>query len=137
MSRSQTSQTLFAPNRRGKGQITTENKENIWSSLLDSVSTGKRLPEKSLIVLGSSNVFPSLFFKKLLISTLGGGSETQKEFLETLGTESAKRSAGRYRKRPSVANEFALGYTYQEVLDADQEGVTVKKCLRGELSDWN
>ena len=54
MSRSQTSQTLFAQNRRGKGQSTAEPKGNIWSSLLDNVSTGKHLPEKHLIVLGNS-----------------------------------------------------------------------------------
>ena len=29
-----------------------EQKKEIWLSLLDSVSSGKRLPEKNLIVLG-------------------------------------------------------------------------------------
>lgn len=29
----------------------------------------------------------------------------------------------RNRRKPPIANEFALGYTYQDVLDADQEGV--------------
>lgn len=28
-------------------------KKNIWSSLLDTVANGKRLPEKNLLVLGS------------------------------------------------------------------------------------
>jgi hypothetical protein len=28
------------------------NKKNIWSSMLDSVASGKRLPEKNMIVLG-------------------------------------------------------------------------------------
>ena len=123
MSRTQTSQTRSLQSKRGKRQSATEAKENIWSSLLDSVSSGKRLPEKNLIVLGT---LTASYLFDLLSAILGGGSETQKEFLETLGTESAKRLAGRYRKRPSVANEFALGYTYQEVLDADQEGVTIK-----------
>lgn len=30
------------------------NKKNIWSSMLDSVASGKRLPEKNMIVLGLS-----------------------------------------------------------------------------------
>ena len=29
-------------------------KKNIWSSMLDSVANGKRLPEKNLLILGSS-----------------------------------------------------------------------------------
>jgi dynein light intermediate chain 1, cytosolic len=35
-----------------KAQSHGEDDENIWSSLLDSVASGKRLPEKTLIVLG-------------------------------------------------------------------------------------
>lgn len=27
-------------------------KKNIWSSMLDSVASGKRLPEKNLLILG-------------------------------------------------------------------------------------
>ncbi len=30
-----------------------EQKKDIWSSLLDSVASGKRLPEKNLLVLGT------------------------------------------------------------------------------------
>jgi dynein light intermediate chain 1, cytosolic len=30
----------------------SEGKKEIWSSMLDGVSSGKRLPEKSLLVLG-------------------------------------------------------------------------------------
>jgi dynein light intermediate chain 1, cytosolic len=29
------------------------NKKNIWSSMLDSVASGKRLPEKNMLVLGT------------------------------------------------------------------------------------
>lgn len=32
-------------------------KKNIWSSLLDTVANGKRLPEKNVLVLGSSHSF--------------------------------------------------------------------------------
>lgn len=38
-------------------------KKNIWSSLLDSVANGKRLPEKNLLILGT---FVGLFFWALL-----------------------------------------------------------------------
>ena len=77
--------------------------KGMWSSMLDSVASGKKLPEKNMIVLG-------------------GGPETQKEFLETLASDAPKRPQDRHRTKPVVANEFALGYTYQDVLDADHEG---------------
>lgn len=79
-------------------------KKDLWSSLLDSVASGKRLPEKNIIVLG-------------------GNSDSQREFLESLSNSSEKRSLDRQSsKAPPVANSFALGYTYYDVLDADQEG---------------
>ena len=31
--------------------------KNIWSSMLDGVASGKRLPEKSLLILGSFFLF--------------------------------------------------------------------------------
>lgn len=76
----------------------------MWSALLDSVASGKKLPEKNLLVLG-------------------GSPETQKEFLEMLSSDTPKRSQDRHRRKPVVANDFALGYTYQDVLDADHEGL--------------
>lgn len=80
-------------------------KKDLWSSLLDSVASGKRLPEKNLIVLG-------------------GNSESQREFLESLSDGSEKRGLERNSSQPPpVANSFALGYTYYDVLDADQEGL--------------
>ena len=78
----------------------------MWSSMLDSVASGKKLPEKNIIVLG-------------------GSPETQKEFLETLASDVPKRPQDRHRRKPVVANEFALGYTYQDVLDADHEGTNI------------
>ena len=77
--------------------------KGMWSSMLDSVASGKKLPEKNIIVLG-------------------GTPETQKEFLEILASDAPKRPQDRHRKKPVVANDFALGYTYQDVLDADHEG---------------
>jgi len=92
-------------------------KKDLWSSLLDSVASGKRLPEKNIIVLG-------------------GNSDSQREFLESLSNSSEKRSLDRQSsKPPPVANSFALGYTYYDVLDADQEGPKpTPGCSHGTLS---
>lgn len=92
---------------RSKGSDPTE--RNIWSSMLENVASGKRLPEKNILVLG-------------------GSSDTQKEFLESLSSDpSSKRTQGRkWTKKPPVANDFALGYTYHDVLDADHEDIIAR-----------
>ncbi|KAL7276521.1 hypothetical protein RUND412_000480 [Rhizina undulata] len=82
---------------------TESEKEDMWSSMLSSVASSKRLPQKSILVLG-------------------GEEEGQKEFVEALGVASTKRG----EKKPPVANEFALGYTYLDVLDADHEDVLAR-----------
>ncbi|KAJ4374828.1 hypothetical protein N0V83_001906 [Neocucurbitaria cava] len=86
-------------------------KEEIWKPMLDSISSGKRLPEKSLLVLG-------------------GTPETQREFLESVSTDAAsnRRPPDRGRK-PPIANQFALGYTYQDVLDTDHEDTLARLSL--------
>ena len=55
----------------------------------------------------------------------------QKEFLETLASDEPKRPQDRHKRKPVIANEFALGYTYQDVLDADHEGGTLKASKDG------
>ncbi|KAK4998577.1 hypothetical protein LTR66_002211 [Elasticomyces elasticus] len=87
-------------------------KSELWSSLLDNVSSGKRLPQKSLLVLG-------------------GSPETQKEFLESLSQDpnSRRRPPDRNRRQPPIANRFALGYTYQDVLDADHEDTLARLSI--------
>ncbi|KAJ5735622.1 uncharacterized protein N7483_000747 [Penicillium malachiteum] len=81
-------------------------KKNIWSSLLDGVANGKRLPEKNLLILG-------------------GTPESQREFLDTFSADTSADPSlvneKRKGKTPPIANQFALGYTYRDVLDADQE----------------
>ncbi|KAJ5322705.1 hypothetical protein N7452_010994, partial [Penicillium brevicompactum] len=83
-------------------------KKNIWSSLLDTVANGKRLPEKNLLVLG-------------------GTPDSQREFLDTFSADTSADPALANDKRkgkgkvPPIANQFALGYTYRDVLDADKE----------------
>ena len=52
----------------------------------------------------------------------GGSPDTQKELLETLAADAPNRPQDRHKRKPAIANEFALGYTYQDVLDSDQEG---------------
>ncbi|KAL8847138.1 MAG: hypothetical protein Q9221_007803 [Calogaya cf. arnoldii] len=88
-----------------------ENQEtNLWSSLLDSVASGKKLPEKNLLVLG-------------------GNPELQREFLETLESDTSRRPQDRRRKKPPIANECALGYTYQDVLDADHDDILARLSI--------
>ena len=58
----------------------------------------------------------------MLIQWIAGGTpETQRDFLESLSSAESKRNAER-QKVPPIANNFALGYTYYDVLDADQDG---------------
>jgi dynein light intermediate chain 1 len=52
---------------------------------------------------------------------IGGTPESQRDFLESLSSPESRRNLDR-SKIPPVANNFALGYTYYDVLDADQDG---------------
>jgi dynein light intermediate chain 1 len=48
----------------------------------------------------------------------------QREFLDSVSTDGVNNRRPLDRaKKPPIANQFALGYTYQDVLDADHEGV--------------
>lgn len=61
----------------------------------------------------------------LTLNSLGGTPESQREFLETLSADSSAPSLPNERRKgkiPPIANQFALGYTYQDVLDADHDG---------------
>ena len=53
----------------------------------------------------------------------------QKEFLETLASDEPKKGADRHRKKPPIANGFALGYTYQDVFDADHEDILARLSI--------
>ncbi|KAK3364517.1 dynein light intermediate chain-domain-containing protein [Lasiosphaeria hispida] len=88
-----------------------EPKKDLWMSMLDSVASGKRLPEKTIIVLG-------------------GTVDSQREFFESLSTSELRRALDRQGSRtPPVANSFALGYAYYDVLDADQEDTLARISL--------
>ncbi|KAI1137421.1 putative motor protein [Hypoxylon sp. FL0543] len=84
-----------------------EQKKDMWSSMLDSVASGKRLPEKNLLVLG-------------------GSVDSQRDFLEALSSNDRKNLDRNNQKTPPIANSFALGYTYYNVLDADQEDILAR-----------
>lgn len=64
----------------------------------------------------------------------GGTPESQREFLESLSGTEARRNSDR-QKMPPVANNFALGYTYYDVLDADQDGAYSSYCLKDAYRD--
>ncbi|KAF2703767.1 dynein [Pleomassaria siparia CBS 279.74] len=87
-----------------------QEKEEIWKPMLDNISSGKRLPEKSLLVLG-------------------GTPETQREFLESVSTDPNNRRPPDRGRKPPIANQFALGYTYQDVLDTDHEDTLARLSL--------
>lgn len=91
-------------------QSKDENEKDMWSSMLDSVASGKRLPEKNLVVLG-------------------GTPGMQRDFLDTLASDTPKRSQDKHKHQPPIANEFALGYTYQDVLDADHEDILARLSI--------
>ncbi|RMZ80559.1 hypothetical protein DV737_g2935, partial [Chaetothyriales sp. CBS 132003] len=70
-----------------------------------NASKGKDLPEKQLLVLGAT-------------------PEQQREFLEQVNADSARRpryNDRRNHKKAPISNKYTVGYTYQDVLDADQE----------------
>ncbi|KAI1162088.1 dynein light intermediate chain-domain-containing protein [Nemania serpens] len=94
----------------GSEERKDEQKKDMWSSMLDSVASGKRLPEKNILVLG-------------------GSVESQREFLEALSNNGQRRNTDRQNSLPPVANSFALGYTYYDVLDADQEDILARVSL--------
>ncbi|RQM07459.1 hypothetical protein DH86_00002900, partial [Scytalidium sp. 3C] len=83
-----------------------ESKNDMWSSMLDGVASGKRLPEKNILVLGGT------------------------EFLEALSVEDTRKGQDRQSARqPPIANNYALGYTYRDVLDADQEDILARLSI--------
>ncbi|KIW71328.1 hypothetical protein PV04_03509 [Phialophora macrospora] len=87
-------------------------KQAIWVPMLNRASKGKDLSEKQLIVLG-------------------GTPDQQREFLDHLNPPNLRpRYANNDRRRQPrtapVSNRYALGYTYHDVLDADQEDVLAR-----------
>jgi len=95
------------------GSDTAKNgeKKDLWSSMLDDTASAKPLPQKNILVLG-------------------GTVDSQREFFESLSNTELRRNFDRHGyKMPPVANSFALGYTYYDVLDADQEDILARISL--------
>ncbi|KAI9783301.1 MAG: hypothetical protein M1816_001433 [Peltula sp. TS41687] len=104
-------------------------KREIWTSLLDSVASGKRLPEKNIFVLGGTPESQREFLKDLSPSqdpssaaasggTRGKGYEQQRQQWRRTAHVAAAAAAN---------NHFAaLGYTYLDVLDADHEDILAR-----------
>jgi hypothetical protein len=70
------------------------------------------------------------------LNFIGGTPESQREFLDTLSSDASNPQLPNEKRRGKVApvaNEFALGYTYQDVLDADQEGAVMNCSRRKEV----
>lgn len=65
-----------------------------------------------------------------LTAQLGGTTETQRNYLEHISNDPTTRRrrptdrAG--TKKPTIADRFALGYTYQDVLEADQDDILAR-----------
>ncbi|KAH0135838.1 hypothetical protein KCU82_g19116, partial [Aureobasidium melanogenum] len=76
---------------------------DMWSTLLDKVASGKRLPDKKLIVLG-------------------GSIDSQRDFVDSLAQQQQQKTT-RLKKpdqknaAPVLATRFGLGYTYHNVFD--------------------
>jgi dynein light intermediate chain 1, cytosolic len=109
--RSSPSSSAF-PNTSGRPGSKDSDKQAIWVPMLNAAHKGKDLQEKQLIVLG-------------------GTPDQQREFLEQLNPPNLRpRYANNDRRRQPrtapVSNRYALGYTYHDVLDADQEDVLAR-----------
>ncbi|EXJ93114.1 hypothetical protein A1O3_01671 [Capronia epimyces CBS 606.96] len=110
--------TTHLPSRRPLSKDGPTGKQAIWVPMLNSASKGKDITEKQLIILG-------------------GTPERQREFLEQLNPPNLRpRYAANDRRRQPrtgagtvtvpMSNRYALGYTYYDVLDADQEDVLAR-----------
>lgn len=72
----------------------------------------------------SRQVYLPQGIEALTDACIGGSTESQREFLQSLsGEEGRKAQDKQSSKHPPIANSFALGYTYHDVLDADHEGM--------------
>lgn len=92
----------------------------MWSTLLDKVASGKRLPDKKVIVLGGSH-------------------DSQRDFVESLAQQQQQqhqqqkttrlRKADDKNAAPVLATRFGLGYTYHNVFDQDHDDMVARLSL--------
>lgn len=99
--------------RQPKRPTSSRNGEKpaIWIPMLQNSSKGKDLTEKQLIILG-------------------GSPEQQRDFLEQLNppqdTTRLRYNQVRRTRTAPVSNKYAMGFTYHDILDADQEDVLAR-----------
>lgn len=98
--------------------------KEIWSSLLKSVSSHKSIPSRNFLVLGISR---SLFF-----ANEGGGTKGIGEFVNGLritarhiggGKETSMKHKRKRSGLPDMEGTLALGYTYIDILDEENDGI--------------
>jgi hypothetical protein len=71
----------------------------------------------------SRQVYLPQGIEALTDACIGGSTESQREFLQSLSGEEGRKAQDKQgSKQAPIANSFALGYTYHDVLDADHEG---------------
>ncbi|BFZ63876.1 hypothetical protein YB2330_005013 [Saitoella coloradoensis] len=88
-------------------------KEEIWSTMLSSVSATKAIPLKNVFILG-------------------GGATGAQEFVESLmRVQGAEKKSARQRKHTQapLTTELALGYTYLDIEDAEHEDILTRLGL--------
>ena len=111
------------------GRVGDESKE-IWSSLLNSVSSHKSIPTRNLLVMGRYKLYICN------ANYIGGGTKGIGEFIEGLRITSRQLGGGKEshtkhkRKRSGVPTQdgtlegtLALGYTYLDILDEENDGI--------------
>ncbi|GAO51541.1 hypothetical protein SAICODRAFT_17400 [Saitoella complicata NRRL Y-17804] len=88
-------------------------KEEIWSTMLSSVSATKAIPLKNVFILG-------------------GGATGAQEFVESLmRVQGAEKKRARQRKHTQapLTTELALGYTYLDIEEAEHEDILTRLGL--------
>ena len=96
-------QTLSSPAKTRKTQNDGEAAENMWSGLLDSVGSGKRLPEKTVLLLGNYVYF--LKWCSSLTLLKGGPQNSRRNFWRPLHQiPSGNSKIGTERSHPSPMN---------------------------------
>ncbi|OLL23943.1 Cytoplasmic dynein 1 light intermediate chain 2 [Neolecta irregularis DAH-3] len=108
--RSWSGDTSFAmtsrPSTSYSSKTTTEN-DDLWSTMLNSVSSSQRLPTKNIIVLG-------------------GGANGCKDFVDSLWSSIGGK---RGRRMEDIADKLAMGFTYFDIEDNEHDELLARLGL--------
>ncbi|KAG5461124.1 MAG: hypothetical protein BJ554DRAFT_6730, partial [Olpidium bornovanus] len=106
-------------------QLDRQSGEDLWGSILKTVSTSRAIPTKNVVVLGDPNTG-----KSTLVAHLADASAAARVTNEAAGEEAADAAAvGKKARKQSTADprvfgensELALSYSYADVRDEDNE----------------